>query len=439
MPRRSPNTSRRLWNSRRTLCSMCSNCREMIVFGKKRTTRSIMVNWSTGTISNKMEHSLGQMVADIGKLAQSNHEQQTILSCVKVANLVYSTMPHLLVTSWIHNQRQEVWCACSDPTRLFSFRGCARSKPQVLTAAPSLKLFRSTQIYYVWMVDQLHNLGSVCWKRCPVDQSLETLSVANARDSLRLTHFLTLVYLSALTTLRPTFPSTPTQRHSTLSKTMRQWSTKDEAPTKGMLQERTESIWIVCLDDWVWIILFFFKARANNDQQADILTKVKFIHQSSEERSSCRNALRHECGGDLVPVEYSSQILRDRKGLWELVQSTVNCRKGTRQRFTSSQILFCVWKSRRWTCQKSNSTKGGIGISSNTGNPQGELMENQFKSDSKNFFAARRTRQCSKSMNGFGKATQRMDNFYSTNLHPSKYLHGNDEWNFEFFTVTETR
>ena len=49
-------------------------------------------------------------------------------------------MLHLQVTRGIHNQRQEVFCGYSDHTRLFSFRGCARSKPQFLTAVPSLKL-----------------------------------------------------------------------------------------------------------------------------------------------------------------------------------------------------------------------------------------------------------------------------------------------------------
>ena len=38
----------------------------------------------------------------------------------------------------LKNQRQEVYCTSLDHTRLFQFRGCARSKPQFLTAVQSL-------------------------------------------------------------------------------------------------------------------------------------------------------------------------------------------------------------------------------------------------------------------------------------------------------------
>ena len=46
-------------------------------------------------------------------------------------------------------------------------RGCARSKPQSLTAAPSLTLLRSTLVYEC-MVYQFFNNGSVYWKHCPI-------------------------------------------------------------------------------------------------------------------------------------------------------------------------------------------------------------------------------------------------------------------------------
>ena len=65
----------------------------------------------------------------------------------KMANLVYSKMRHLQETCRIQNQRQEVYCAYLDHTRLFPSCGYARSKPQVLTAVPSLKSFRLTQVY----------------------------------------------------------------------------------------------------------------------------------------------------------------------------------------------------------------------------------------------------------------------------------------------------
>ena len=48
-------------------------------------------------------------------------------------------MLHLQVTCEIQNQRQEVNCAHLDHTRSFQLRGCARSKPQFLTAVQSLR------------------------------------------------------------------------------------------------------------------------------------------------------------------------------------------------------------------------------------------------------------------------------------------------------------
>ena len=57
-----------------------------------------------------------------------------------------SVLSYLPVTCEIQHQRQEVYCAYSDHTRLFQFRG---SKPQFLTAVQSLELFRSTQGFRV--------------------------------------------------------------------------------------------------------------------------------------------------------------------------------------------------------------------------------------------------------------------------------------------------
>ena len=71
---------------------------------------------------------------------------------LKMVNSFYSRMLHLQVTCEIHNRRQEVCCASLDPTRLFQSRGCATSKPQLLTAVQILKLSRWTQVY-VRMVD----------------------------------------------------------------------------------------------------------------------------------------------------------------------------------------------------------------------------------------------------------------------------------------------
>ena len=79
---------------------------------------------------------------------------------LKIANLVYSKMLHLQVTYETPNQRQEVHCAYLDHMCLFQCHGCAKSKPQFLTAVPSLKLFRLMQVYG-WTVHQRLNLGTL--------------------------------------------------------------------------------------------------------------------------------------------------------------------------------------------------------------------------------------------------------------------------------------
>ena len=59
-------------------------------------------------------------------------------------------------------QCQEVYCAYFYHVRLFPFHECARSKTQcLLTAVPSLKLFRLTQVY-VWMEYQVFSFESAC-------------------------------------------------------------------------------------------------------------------------------------------------------------------------------------------------------------------------------------------------------------------------------------
>ena len=50
MHRRPPNTSRRLWNNRRTLCSMCSDCPEMLL---TRSGRPDLL-WSVHTLTRSV-------------------------------------------------------------------------------------------------------------------------------------------------------------------------------------------------------------------------------------------------------------------------------------------------------------------------------------------------------------------------------------------------
>ena len=217
--------TRYLWeimNNPRTLCGMCSNCLKclyMLRIGRADLFWSANALARSGTNLNKPCDRKYKQLCHVGNGVGES----------KLGG--FQDMLHSQVTCGIQNQRQEVCCAYLDHTRLFPSRGCARSKPQFLTAVESLKLFRLTQVH-VWMVYQLYNFGSAYWKDYPVDQPRETLSVTDAKESSRLIHMLTLVYLSPLTTFLATFPTAPTQPNSTSSKTLRQWSkrsAKDEA------------------------------------------------------------------------------------------------------------------------------------------------------------------------------------------------------------------
>ena len=118
-------------------------------------------------------------------------------------------MLHLQEACGIQHQRQggllRIWI-----THVFVFISwICEKQAQFFTAGQSLKGFRLKQVY-VRMV--LFSLRSVCcWIHCIVDQPREIVSVMDARESFRLIHILTLVYLSPSTTFRPTFPTAPTQ------------------------------------------------------------------------------------------------------------------------------------------------------------------------------------------------------------------------------------
>ena len=144
-----------------------------------------MVSKYSGTISSKMEQSFWQKVARIDKLRQSNQELRAVKTCGKSNwRLEAWLSPRCFIcqrfAGFIINVRRFA-VRVLDHTRLFPFRGCARSKPQFLTAVPSLKLFRLTQVY-VWMGCQLYNFGRVCWKHYPVHHARETWSVTHARE-----------------------------------------------------------------------------------------------------------------------------------------------------------------------------------------------------------------------------------------------------------------
>ena len=136
-----------------------------------------------------------------------------------------------------------------------------------------------------------------------------------------------------------------------------------------------------------------------------------------QERSSCRNALRHECGGKLLRIKDSSQILRE-KQVCETI-GPFDSELSTEFHVFLDSVL-CLGK--QTTCQKSSSTKGGTSIPRYSRNPRGELMENKFNSDATYFLVPNRTRQCSKSMNGFDKVTEMMDKHFTPGTCPHRVI-----------------
>ena len=494
---RSPSTSGPLWNNRRTVlkCLYMSRIGRPDLLQKQHGTMFVTKGcWDWESTSIKPKTSGNSAVWDIR---------------LKIANLVHSKMRHLQVTCRIQKQRQDLYCAHLDRTRLFPLRGCARSKPQFLTAVPNLKLIRLTQVY-VWMVGNI----------IPVCQPRGTLSVTNATESFRLIHILTIVYLSPLTTFRPTFPTAHTQPNSTLfedNAAPLQMTNKGRSSNLRHVTgtHRVDSDWLlqpVSLDHSMLI-----KYVRTNDQLADILTRWMFttmqwhsflsllqirrpfepsdvrtvsrkpfscsalakpqamsqvmtqtesvdqmwrqysskvlksgcilgdcgtLEQLSnnelklyarQEESSCRNVLRPESEGKPFASRYFISDLEKTKDLWDLVSSTENCRKCKGQKFTSSQIQFYVWENKRCTGQNSSSFKDGMIISSNTGNPQGELMENRFNSYSTCVFAVNERDSAQDRWMHSSRSRRRW-----TPSSPS-YFHVKNERNSDFFKGTERR
>ena len=84
-------------------------------------------------------------------------------------------------------------------------------------------------------------LGECLGNIYPVSQPWETLSVTNVKESFRLIHTLTIVCMSQLTMLHPTFPTAHTQPNSICWKTMRQWSKWSTKPTLGARDQNSPS------------------------------------------------------------------------------------------------------------------------------------------------------------------------------------------------------
>ena len=122
--------------------------------------------------------------------------------------------------------------------------------------------------------------------------------------------------LSQFTTFRPTFPKVHIRPNSTYSKTMRpwsKWSTEDETQTWVTSPERTESIWIGCWTEWLWIIWLwqltceqtinwriFDKGNVNHDAMA-------FIRPCESKRLRSFSRKLFSCSFSKAPTNFSGE------------------------------------------------------------------------------------------------------------------------------------
>ena len=92
---------------------------------------------------------------------------------------------------------------------------------------------------------------------------------------------------------------------------------------------------------------------------------------SRQEGSSCRKSLQSESGGRFLATWHLFSYHENTKlFVRQLVFSKENCRRCTRQEFTSSQTQLCVWEEERWVNQMPSKPKYGMPISSKTGKQQ---------------------------------------------------------------------
>ena len=138
-----------------------------------------------------------------------------------IANSVHSKMLHLQVTCETLNLRQDVCCAYSDHIKSLPIPWMCQKQTGVFHSSAGSEIV-SPDAVNVWMDYQLVNLENVSWKHYPVSQPRRTLSVTHAKESFRLTHILTIVFLSQWTTFHSTFQTALTQSNCTFSKTVRQ-------------------------------------------------------------------------------------------------------------------------------------------------------------------------------------------------------------------------
>ena len=146
--------------------------------------------------------------------AMSVYTQVKMTEASRLLRIVLSTVCHLQVTCEIQKSTSAgLLCVSGSHTFVPISRMC---KKQTAVSHGSARVWNyvAWQVH-VWMDHQLFSLGSVSWKHCAVSQPWEKLSVTSAKESFRLIHTLTVVYLSQLTMLRPPFPTAHTQPNST--------------------------------------------------------------------------------------------------------------------------------------------------------------------------------------------------------------------------------
>ena len=128
----------------------------------------------------------------------------------QMANSVHSKMLHLQgFTGFNINIRRCVLCVFESHKCLPIPWMCQKQTGVFHSSAGSEIV--SPDAVNVWMDYQLVNLENVSWKHYPASQPRRTLSVTHAKESFRLTHILTIVFLSEFTTFHPSCQTVHTQ------------------------------------------------------------------------------------------------------------------------------------------------------------------------------------------------------------------------------------
>ena len=237
-----------------------------LVFGKHWTNRFLMVSQHSGTTSDD----INQTKNFIQFCRVVNQIEDCKLGLFQDASFA-GDLRDLKI------QRQEVYCACLDPTRLFQLRGCARSKPQFLTAVQSLNFSPGAGL----RVDGSPALQfGECLGKTSSKPARETLSVTYAKESFRFTHILTTFFNESIDHVPPNIPNS--------SDSTRLYVFEDTAAVIQMIKKgRSPNLKHVTrthrvdLDRFVWesepgSFYFWSKYVRVTDQLADLLTKGIF-------------------------------------------------------------------------------------------------------------------------------------------------------------------